>query len=70
MSNRTNHRSKRTDKHLHEAIRIYLQMQKAESEEEFQRLLAEHDRLTEADGKPQLIARTLEQFRRGPSVGR
>ncbi len=37
-------------------------MQKAESEEEFQRLLAEHDRLTDADGKSRLVPRTLKQF--------
>jgi hypothetical protein len=45
-------------------------MQKVESEDEFQLLLAEHDRLTDADGKPRLVARTLEQFRNGPSVAR
>jgi hypothetical protein len=68
MSNRANRRSKRRDKHLDELIGLYLQMQKVESEEPFQRLLAEHDRLTDADGRPRLVARTLEQFRQGPSV--
>jgi hypothetical protein len=69
MSNRTNHRSKPQNDHLHESIAIYLKMQKAESEEEFQELLAEHDRCTDADGKPRLVHRTLEQFRRGSAIG-
>jgi hypothetical protein len=68
MSNRRNRRSKLRNEHLQQAIQVYLKMQKAESEGEFQRLLAEHDRLTDADGKPRLVARTLEQFRRGPPV--
>ena len=42
-------------------------MQKAETEEEFRRLLAEHDRLTDADGKPRMLLRTLEAFRHGPA---
>jgi hypothetical protein len=65
MSNRTNHRSKPKNDHLHESIAIYLKMQKAETEEEFQQLLVEHDRCTDADGKPRLVHRTLEAFRRG-----
>jgi hypothetical protein len=69
MSNRTNHRSKPKSDHVHESIAIYLKMQKTESEEEFQELLAEHDRCTDADGKPRLIHRTLEEFRRGPAIG-
>lgn len=43
-------------------------MQKALTEEEFQQLLAEHDRLTDADGKPRLVSRTLAEFQRGPSI--
>jgi hypothetical protein len=43
-------------------------MQKTESEEEFQRLLAEHDRLMDDDGRLRLVARTLEQFQQGPPV--
>jgi hypothetical protein len=66
MSNRTNRRSKPKNDHLHESIAIYLKMQKATTEVEFQPLLVEHDRLTDADGKPRLAARTLEAFRRGP----
>jgi hypothetical protein len=69
MSNRTNHRSKPKNDHLHESIAIYLKMQKAETEEEFHELLAEHDRCTDADGKPRLVHRTLEQFRRGSAIG-
>jgi hypothetical protein len=44
-------------------------MQKATTEEEFQALLAEHDRLTDADGKPRLVARMLAAFCRGPVNG-
>jgi hypothetical protein len=66
MSNRTNRRSKPKNDFLHESIQVYLRMQKAETEEVFHRLLAEHDRLTDADQKPRLIHRTLESFRRGP----
>jgi hypothetical protein len=40
-------------------------MQRATTEAEFARLLAEHDGLTDADGLPRLRARTLEEFRRG-----
>jgi hypothetical protein len=68
MSNRTNRRSKPKNDYLHESIAIYLKMQKAETEEEYRQLLAEHDRLTDADGKPRLVARTLDEFRRGPAV--
>jgi hypothetical protein len=49
--------------HLHESIRLYMAMQKATTEEEFDALLAEHDRCTDADDKPRLAARTLVQFR-------
>jgi hypothetical protein len=66
MSNRTNRRSKPQNDHLHESIAIYLKMQRAESEEKFQQLLAEHDRCTDAEGKPRLVHRALEAFRRGP----
>jgi hypothetical protein len=68
MSNRTNRRSKPKNEHLHESIAIYLKMQKAETEEEFHQLLAEHDRLTDADGKPRLVHRTLRQFQRGSAI--
>ena len=57
MSNRTNRRSKGKNDRLHESIRVYLQMQRATTEGEFQHLLAEHDRLTDGDGKPRLVAR-------------
>jgi hypothetical protein len=40
-------------------------MQRATTEAEFARLLAEHDGLTDADGLPRLRARTLEEFREG-----
>jgi hypothetical protein len=53
--------------HLHESSAVY-KMQKAESQEEFQSPLIEHDRMTDADGKPRLVARTLEEFWRGPAV--
>jgi hypothetical protein len=64
MSNRTNRRSKPKNDHLHGSIAVYLKMQKAESEAEFQNLLVEHDSCTDAGGKPRLIHRTLEAFRR------
>jgi hypothetical protein len=69
MSNRSNRRSMPKNDHLQESIQVYLRMQTAETEEEFQRLLVEHDRLTDADGKPRLVPRTLEQFHRGLGVG-
>jgi hypothetical protein len=53
---------------LHESIRLYLQMQKATTEEEFQSLLVQHDACTDADGVPRLSARTLAEFRAGPVV--
>ncbi|HEX4588724.1 MAG TPA: hypothetical protein VH120_02265, partial [Gemmataceae bacterium] len=52
---------------LHESITIYLKMQKTETEEELQILLAEPDRCTDADGKPRLVPRTLAEFRQGPA---
>jgi hypothetical protein len=55
---------------MHESIAAYLRTQTAETEEKFQQLLAEHDRLTDADGEPRLVARTLAKFRRGPVNGR
>jgi hypothetical protein len=64
MSNRTNRRSKPKNDHLHESIAIYVKMQKATTEEEFQELLVEHDRCTDADLKPRLVHRRLEAFRR------
>jgi hypothetical protein len=63
MSNRR--RARRQPTHLHETIRVYLAMQRATTEAEFAELLAEHDRLTDADGLPRLRARTLGEFRRG-----
>jgi hypothetical protein len=69
MSNLPTRRSRSRNDRLRESIAIYLRMQQAETEEGFQRLLAEHDRLTDADDKPRLVARTLEQFRRGPANG-
>jgi len=53
--------------HLHESIAAYLAMQRADTEEEFQRLLAEHGRCTDADGLPRLVPRTLAELRRGPA---
>jgi hypothetical protein len=66
MRHRHTHRSRPKNANLHSSIRVYLEMQKATTEEEFHALLAEHDLLTDADGKPRLTARTLKQFRRGP----
>jgi hypothetical protein len=63
MSNRSNRRSNPKNDRLHESIAVYLKMQTAETEEEFQQLPAEHDRLTDADGKPRLAHRTLRAFR-------
>jgi hypothetical protein len=63
MSKRTNRRSKPKNTFLQQSIRVYLQMQKAETDDVFQRLLAEHDRLTDADGKPRLVLRALEACR-------
>jgi hypothetical protein len=54
--------------HLHESLTLYRLMERAESDGEFQRLLAEHDRCTDADGLPRLVSRTLEEFRRGPGL--
>lgn len=66
MSNRSNRCSKPKNDHRHESLRVYLRMQKAETEDEFWQLLAEPDRLTDADQKPRLIHRTLGAFRGGP----
>ena len=68
MSRRSRRRSHPRNENLHEAIAVYLRMQKATTEEEFQALLAEHDRLTDADGHPRLVCRTLDHFRRGPTA--
>ena len=65
MSNHGGRRSRRRPAHLHDTIRVYLAMQRATTEAEFAALLAEHDRLTDADGLPRLRPRTLAQFRRG-----
>jgi hypothetical protein len=65
---RHTHRSKPKNARLHESIRVYLQMQETTTEEDFQALLVEHDRLTDADGKPRLTARTPVQLRRGPTI--
>jgi hypothetical protein len=70
MSNHGGRRSKPGNGHLHESIAIYLRMQRATTEAEFQELLREHDRCTDADGKPRLVPRTLEQFRRGVATPR
>ena len=40
-------------------------MQRATTEAEFAKLLAENDRLTDSDALPRLRARSLEEFRRG-----
>lgn len=70
MSCRSNRRrSFPKNEHLRESIAVYVAMQKVTTEEEYQEMLAEHDRLTDADGVPRLVARTLEDFRRGPSSG-
>ena len=61
----SNGRRRRQPAHLHESMRVYLAMQRATTEAEFAKLLAEHDRLTDADGLPRLRARTLDEFRRG-----
>jgi len=50
MGNHGRRRSRRQPVHLHESIQIYLAMQRATTEAEFAALLAEHDRLTYADG--------------------
>jgi hypothetical protein len=65
MSNHGGRRSRRQPAHLHETIRVYLAMQRATTEAEFATLLAEHDRLTDADGLPRLRQRTLAEFQRG-----
>jgi hypothetical protein len=63
MSRHSGRRTRPKNQYLHESIALYLRMQKATTEEEFAALLAEHDHCTEADGRPRLAARTLEQFR-------
>ena len=65
MSNHGGRRGRRLPPHLHGTIQLYLAMQRATTEAEFADLLAEHDRLTDADGLPRLQARTLEEFRSG-----
>jgi hypothetical protein len=69
MANHGGRRSRRSPPHLQESIAVYLKMQESEPEEEFQTLLAEHDRLTDADGLPRLVPRTLETFRRLTLLG-
>jgi hypothetical protein len=69
MSNHVARRSRCRPPHLLESIAVYLKMQAATTEEEFQTLLAEHDRLTDADDVPRLVPRTLEAFRRRPLLG-
>jgi hypothetical protein len=69
MSNHGSRRSKPKNDHLHESIQVYLRMQKATTEEEFAKLLAEHDWCTDGDGHPRLVPRTLAQFRFGVSKG-
>jgi serine/threonine protein kinase len=59
-------RSKPKRQHLHRSIALYLKMQEATTEGEFQELLAEHDACTDADGRPRLVARALANFHRGP----
>jgi hypothetical protein len=59
MSRRARRRTHTTNQHLHDAIAVYLRMQAARTEEEFAALLAEHDRLTDAEGHPRLAHRTL-----------
>ncbi len=58
-------RTKVNNAHLRESIALYLRMQAATTEAEFRELLARHDACTDADGKPRLACRTLEEFRRG-----
>jgi len=59
-------RSQPKNDRLRESIAIYLKMQNATTEAEYQELLALHDQCTDADRKPRLKPRTLRQFRNGP----
>jgi hypothetical protein len=68
MSNHGGRRSKPKREYLHRSIALYLKMQAAQTEAEFQALLAEHDACTDADARPRLVTRTLADFRRGPGV--
>lgn len=63
MQHRGARRSTPSNVWLRESIAVYLKLQRAATEKEFAALLAEHDRLTDADGKPRLRARTLAEFR-------
>jgi hypothetical protein len=66
MRHRPTHHSKPKNVNQHESIPVNLQVQRATTQDEFQALIAEHDRLTDTDGEPRLTALALELFRRGP----
>jgi hypothetical protein len=44
-------------------------MQQMTTEEEYQALLGEHERSTDADDHAQLVTRMLAEFRHRPAVG-
>lgn len=46
-------------------IDIYLLMQKCTDEAEFQKLMSEHNALTDASGAPKMTSQNLEQFKNG-----
>ena len=48
---------------------MYFEMQRATTEEEFQRLLAEHDKLTDAEHLPRFALRTLAEMKAGAHDG-
>jgi hypothetical protein len=53
---------------MKESIRLYLAMQRAQTEAEYAELLAQHDAFTYAMGFARLRPRRLEEFRAGVAV--
>ncbi len=54
---------------IKESVRLYIQMQSATTEAEFQELLARHDACTDANHAPRMKLGTLAEFREGPKGG-
>jgi hypothetical protein len=54
--------------YIRKSVALHSAMEKATSEEEFQRLLAEHDKLTNAQRYPRFARRTLADMKK-PFLG-
>jgi len=61
-------RQKPNHAYIKAIIDLYRRMQEAKSEAEFQELLAEHDRFTDAEKHPRMRHRTLVEFQRGSAI--